>query len=108
MQEEVVAFRPQTDTSTSVAPTARPSTSLLPPLPTQPLAEFLSQPVGGSAAGTTSITQIVHHATPQPTSEYEFAHRIGQDVQQVSEPHLLVSILKVVEKRIGDLQRDRR
>ena len=45
----------------------------------------------------------MHHATPEPQSEYEYAHRIAADVQHITELSVLVSVLKTVEKRICEL-----
>ena len=63
-----------------------------------------SSSVSSGQRGTTHVTQIVHHQTPEPTSQYEYAHRITADVQRLSEPHVLMSVLKSVEKRIMDLR----
>ena len=67
--------------------------------------ELLAGEASSSSArlGTTTITTLVHNATPQPQSQYEYAHRMQEDLRHCTEPHLLVSVLKCIEKRVLDV-----
>ena len=73
------------------------------------LLELLAGDVSGSrgSRANTTITSFVHNETPEPTSEFEYAHRINEDVENISDPHLLLSVLKSVEKRIETLRKRR-
>ena len=53
-----------------------------------------------SRAPTTSITQIVQHTNPEPTSEYQYADHVCQDLEFINELHLMMSILTTVRARM--------
>ncbi len=59
-----------------------------------------------SAKGSTSITQIVHHVNPEPTTEFEFAERIRGDIGRIHDPHLMVTILKVLQSRMAEIKKE--
>ena len=61
---------------------------------------------GSTSKGSTSITQIVQHVNPEPTSELEYAERIRADIEKISNPHLMVTILKVLQARMADIKKD--
>lgn len=125
-EADIRTFTPQTEVSTAVLPPPPPSRPRGAPSVgtalalastggnrtaiTGQLLELIGGDVSGSrgSRGNTTITSFVHNETPEPTSEYEYAHRIMQDVQHIAEPHVLLSVLKCVEKRIEDLRGKRR
>ena len=49
---------------------------------------------------------MVTHTNPEPTTEYEFAERIRGDIQAISEPHLLVSLLNTFKVRMDTLRKE--
>ena len=61
---------------------------------------------GAPSSGSTSITRIVQHVNPEPSSEFEYAERIRADVSKISDPSLMVSILKVVQARMAEIKKD--
>ena len=61
---------------------------------------------GASSSGSTSITQIVQHVNPEPSSEFEYAERIRADVSKISDPSLMVSILKVLQARMAEIKKE--
>ena len=61
---------------------------------------------GASSSGSTSITQIVQHVNPEPSSEFEYAERIRADVSKISDPSLMVSILKDGQVRMAEIKKD--
>ena len=61
---------------------------------------------GSTSKGSTSITQIVQHVNPEPTSELEYAERIRADIEKISNPHLMVTILNVLQARMADIKKD--
>ena len=71
--------------------------------------ELIAEGASSSSArlGTTTITTLVHNATPQPESQYEYAHRMTEDLQHITEPHLLVSVLKSIEKKVFEVGQER-
>ena len=61
---------------------------------------------GSTSKGSTSIMQIVQHVNPEPTSEFEYAERIRADIEKISNPNLMVTILKVLQARMADIKKD--
>ena len=59
-----------------------------------------------SSSASTSITQIVQHVNPEPASEFEYAERIRNGVAMISDPNLMVTILKVLQTRMADIKKE--
>ena len=52
------------------------------------------------------MTPTIQHAEETSGTQFQFADRIHKVVYELSEPNLLLSALKTVEKRIQDLPKD--
>ena len=97
-------FVPATDTSTAVP-------SVHDPVGASPdvlMTAALSAASSSGQRGRVQVTQFVQHAENTPETEYQFADRIHRDVYKLHEPHLLLSVLKTVERRIQDLKQEAR
>jgi hypothetical protein len=66
------------------------------------LAKALGTHMSGqsSARGSVSCLQVVHTENPEPKDEFEVASRISNDLQRITEPHLLVSVAKCLKERM--------
>ena len=107
---KVVAERPR-----GVTNVAQPSSAA--PLSSWALLANALQLEGSAASGsaapssrapTTSITQIVQHTNPEPTSEYQYADRVCADLEFINEPHLMMSILTTVRARMLKIKEQHR
>ena len=133
-EDSLRRFKPHTDVASAVPPPGQRTAVRLPLPPPPPprespsagtalaltkahrttgvpqMLEFIAEGASSSSSarlGTTTITTLVHNATKEPDSEYEHAHRMMEDLQHITEPHLLMSVLKSIEARALEVGQER-
>ncbi len=71
----------------------------------QALQAALSAAMDGShSRGTVTITQVIAQGNAEPTTQFERADKIRELLDGIEEPHLLATVLKMVQTRMATIR----